>query len=158
VEWNITHLKENMLTLDGLRPILPIPKSIEGILNISVKVTLENHDVLEGYSNIYVVQKQNHKITTEFKKNINIGSHTLQNSLGFVNTNNPLENISEIEIYAKNNTWLKKKILISGNNYYINLNEGDQITTTNNNMILRISKSKNTFSYISTPFNKIISN
>ncbi|KTD48319.1 hypothetical protein [Legionella quateirensis] len=153
-QWDIKHEKQTLFTLTGLRPILSLPKTADGIFNISVKLTLENHGILQGYSNIYVVQQATHQITTQLLKNIIIKSDVPQNSMAFNGTGNPLINTSEIEVYAGNNMWLKKKIIKSGNNYYINLNPGDHVTTTANKMILRIPHSESTASYLSVPFNE----
>lgn len=60
IEWKVKSDK-GTLSLLGLRPILTLPQTTEGILNISANITLEGHKSIQGHTNIYVVQQKNKK-------------------------------------------------------------------------------------------------
>lgn len=152
VHWTVSDDHKPVASLDGLRPILSLPKDAEGILNLSVKINLADSGSLEGYSNIYVVQQKSHEIQTEQKQYLPLEKKTLPtNAMGFVSDHSSSD-LLEIELYAGHNYWLKRKVLKSDGQYYFIFNPGDKFITTNNKIIFRIPSLTAPTQYYSLPY------
>ncbi|HHW3787017.1 TPA: hypothetical protein ACT9MN_001686, partial [Legionella pneumophila] len=123
----------------GLRPIIKLQDSYEGIYNLSLEVSLMNNKVLRGKTNIYVVQQKTNIIQKPKTIQFNIGKQTPSGSTNyFFPPEIENANIQKIEIYSDNNKWINKDIIKEqGNSYSVTLSPLDQIKTVNDKIIMR---------------------